>query len=106
MKRAREVRTETEAEDKLKKVCARKSMPQHGGFAFLWASVWVLREIEVRNMKIRDATWNDEVEKRVTIRLPQSKSDQQAIGVKRTLAFCGESRCSPTCPVNLARPKW
>lgn len=55
-------------------------------------------------MKIRDATWN-EVEKRVTIRPPQSKSDQQAIRVKRTLACCGESRCSPTCPVNLARPK-
>ena len=41
--------------------------------AFAWASTWMLREIELRKMKIRDVTFP-----------PTSKCDQEGRGIRRT----------------------
>eukprot|EP00435_Cladocopium_sp_Y103_P064597 s1794_g26.t1 len=101
VKRAREVRVETEAVDKLRKICKRKASPQHGGLMFLWACIWMLREIEVRNMKIGDVSWSEQ-QGWAAIRLRVSKGDQKAEGVRRTLACCGQSPCRDLCPVKLA----
>eukprot|EP00435_Cladocopium_sp_Y103_P070826 s648_g36.t1 len=75
VKRAREVRVESEAVDKLKKTCHKRACPQHGGLMFLWACIWMLREIEARNMKLKDV---------------------------RTLSCCGHTPCKDVCPVKLA----
>eukprot|EP00435_Cladocopium_sp_Y103_P052446 s1341_g16.t1 len=95
------VRVETEAVDKMKKVCRRKPAPQHGGLMFLWACIWMLRETEVRNMTIGGVSWNEQ-QKWAAIRLRVSKNDQEAEGVRRTLARCGRTPCWEACPVKLA----
>ena len=72
--------------------------------SWLVACFWVMREIEVANVRIKDV---DLEGSRVTITLPMSKTDQQAIGFKRTMHCCcsinafpdgdmkGSSVCAP-----------
>ena len=79
----------------------RKGSPANPGLMFLWASIWMLREIEVRNMKIRDVLRNDK-DRWTAIWLPTSKGDQQGSGIRRTLSCCGKARCEPHCPWKLA----
>jgi len=61
----------------------------------------MLRETEVRNMRIQDVLRNDR-EKWAAIWLPISKSDQQGAGVWRTLSCCGKTQCEVHCPWRLA----
>jgi hypothetical protein len=90
---------------------ARQGMPETPKLAFAWASIWMLREIELRKMKLQDITFPGE-ERWVTIWLPTSKCDQEGRGVRRTLRCCGKSPCAPLCPwalgwkaIELARAK-
>eukprot|EP00435_Cladocopium_sp_Y103_P013305 s3307_g3.t1 len=101
-KRAAEVRVDSEATKKRGKMVSKKGTPQHIGLCFLWAAIWMLREIEVRNMKVRDVLINEE-EKWAAIKIPISKCDQQGEGVRRTLRCCGSTPCQPVCPVSLAK---
>ena len=64
--------------------------PARAKRCWLVAVFWVLREIEVANIRIRDIDLED---KRVTISLPMSKTDQRALGFQRTLhCYCSISK--------------
>ena len=99
--RAVEVRVDSWAADKVTAKSRRKGSPANPGLMFLWASIWMLREIEVRNMKIRDVLRNDK-DRWTAIWLPTSKGDQQGSGIRRTLSCCGKARCETHCPWRLA----
>lgn len=95
--RAAEVRLALWGAEKLEARSARKGMPETPNLAFAWAAIWMLREIELRKMKISDITFPGP-ERWVTIWLPTSKMDQQGKGIRRTLRCCGKSPCSMLCP--------
>ena len=78
-----------------------RSWPSRPGLAFIWAAIWMLREIELRNMLTSHVTLNQKT-KSVTIWLPISKTDQSAGGVRRTLGCCRRRTCSFLCPWKLA----
>ena len=60
--------------------------PARAKRCWLVAVFWVLRHIEVANIRIRDIDLEGQ---RVTISLPMSKTDQQAIGFRRSLhCYC------------------
>ena len=99
--RALEVRVETQAVDKLEKRSVAKGSPKDPGLMFVWAAVWMLREIEVRNMKVKDVLRNDQ-DRWAAIWLPTSKNDQQGEGVRRTLGCGGRTPCERCCPWRLA----
>ena len=65
--------------------------------AFTWACVWMLREIELGNMRWKHVT-TMENSRTVKIVLPISKTDQTGIGIRRTLTCCGEKPCHRMCP--------
>lgn len=102
VKRAKEVRVGSEVVAKVKKVSLKRSCPQHGGLMFLWACLWMLREIEVRSMKVRDILWSDEG-KWAAIKLPISKNGQVGAGVRRTLKCRGRDNCIDVCPLKVAK---
>lgn len=54
LKRSLEVRVESWAADKLEGKCWKKGAPRDAGLMFMWAAVWMPREIGVRRMKIED----------------------------------------------------
>lgn len=65
---------------------------------FLLATVWMLREIEVSSLTTNSFLL-DHMGKKVTIDLLVSKSDQDAVGVKRTLqCVCASAKCEWDCP--------
>ena len=74
-----------------------KGQPMSGAKMFLWAAIWMLREIEVRNMKVKDIKLQGDLQV-VSIWLPVSKCDQSGAGVRRTLKCrcCGP--CMEVCP--------
>ena len=51
---------------------------------FVWAAVWMLRQIEMRNMKVGHVTLRSP-ERTITIWLPISKCDQQGLRVSHNL---------------------
>ena len=66
--------------------------------AYAWAFMWMLREIELREVRLGDVKLNRE-SKHVTLLIRKSKMDQTAKGVRRTLAcVCKESNCQVSCP--------
>lgn len=95
--RAAEVRVASWDSEALEARTVGKGLPETTRLAFAWASVWMLREIELRKMKLQDITFPGE-DRWVTIWLPTSKGDQEGRGVRRTLRCCGKSPCSPMCP--------
>ena len=100
-KRAAAVKVEECNLDKINAKMHRKGWPLFPVRAFLWAAIWMLREIELRNMKLQHVEL-DKAKKQVSIFLPLSKCDQEGLGVKRTLACCNESPCNQLCPCSLA----
>ena len=101
VKRAAEVRLH-ELEDKIMMTMGNKAgWPERPGLAFVWACLWMLREIELRNMMTSHVRIHDKL-KTVTIWLPISKCDQAGAGVKRTLGCCGKRKCSCMCPWRVA----
>ena len=83
---AAEVRVGMWCHEKLEARAVGKGLAEVPNLAFAWASLWMLKEIEVRKMKIQDITFPGE-EKWVTIWLPTSKCDQEGRGVRRTLRW-------------------
>ena len=102
VKRAAEVRIRELLKELMEVRSTKKGQPEWPVLAFTWAAIWMLREIELRNMKIKHVMMKDK-EKQVSIWLPISKCDQTGKGVRRTLACCGcKKGCLPTCPWRLA----
>ena len=102
VKRAAEVKI-VDLEDHLKKQrCQKKSWPEWPALSFLWGAVWMLREIELRKMKGHHVRLIED-QKQVSIWIPVSKCDQKGEGVRRTLACCGKSPCTVTCPWSLSK---
>ena len=73
--------------------------------SYAWAVIWMLREIEVSAMKWKDvsADWS---RKRISIFIPISKCDQQALGVRRTLQCCANRTCQRWRPWRLWLELW
>ena len=86
-------------------VCRGPKKTARPALAYAWAVVWMLREIEVSAMKWRDisADWD---KKRVSVYIPVSKCDQQALGVRRTLQCCNGKSCYRWCPWRLWTEMW
>ena len=70
--------------------------------SYLWAMTWMLREIELREIRWEHLTVK-EGDRLVTLRIHKSKTDQAGLGVRRTLTCCGREVCDPVCAWNLAR---
>jgi hypothetical protein len=98
--RAVEVRVETWAADKVLTKSVRKGSPKNVGLMFLWAAVWMLREIEARNMKIRDVLRHDK-EKWAAIWLPTSKGDQQGVGGQKNSELLRQEPVRHLLPMEL-----
>ena len=64
--------------------------------SYVWAVIWMLREIEVSAMRWKDVT-KCEAGKKITIFIPLSKGDQQGLGVRRTLQCCMGKTCFRWC---------
>ena len=79
----------------------KRSWPQRPGLAFVWAAIWMLREIELRNM-LTSHVRLDQEQKSVSTWLPISKTDQTAGGIRRTLGCCKQRSCTKLCPWKLA----
>ena len=100
--RAKEVRVCDIPEDVWETKVKAKGVPHRTTWAFAWVSVWMLRCIELAQLRVSDVTLNFE-EKLVTLFIKKSKMDQAAHGVKRTLKCCGAQVCGRMCPWLLAQ---
>eukprot|EP00435_Cladocopium_sp_Y103_P033500 s818_g8.t1 len=99
--RAAEVKVETFVSLPPPESGLRKGTPEMASAMFLWAAIWMLREIEVRNMKVNHVRLR-QAERAITICLPISKCDQLGLGIRRTLrCSCGQG-CKTWCPWRLA----
>ena len=75
--------------------------PRRVAWSYTWAVVWMLRSIELAAMRLGDVHMEFS-KKTVTLLIRKSKTDQRALGVKRTLVCCGLPTCLRLCPWNLA----
>jgi hypothetical protein len=75
--------------------------PRRVAWSYAWAVVWMLRSIELAAMRLGDVHMEFK-KKTVTLLIRKSKTDQKALGVKRTLVCCGLPKCIRLCPWNLA----
>ena len=101
-KRAAEVKVKDFLKTDLDCRSTKKGQPEWPKLAFMWATIWMLREIELRNMKASHIRMMEK-EKEVSIWLPLSKCDQTGRGIRRTLACCGsKDGCLVTCPWKIA----
>ena len=74
-----------------------RSLYARPALTFTWACVWMLREIELGNMRWKHVTVLED-SRTVKITLPTSKTDQTGIGIRRTLTCCRETTCHRMCP--------
>lgn len=79
-----------------------KGMPVRSAWAYAWAVLWMLRCVELVNLKASDVQLNF-TKKTVSVNIRKSKMDQKGLGVKRTLQCCRGERCRRMCPWNLVR---
>ena len=84
--RALEVRVKSLAVDKVQAESWKKGTP------LLLVGIDILREIEVRNLRVKDVMRCDR-QKWAAIRLATSKNDQEGSGVRRALSCCGKETC-------------
>ena len=69
--------------------------------AIVVGSWWMMREIELSNVKAAHVTFIDGHPLAAEILLPASKSDQAALGVRRThCCVCSAAAFRPDCPVH------
>lgn len=69
---------------------------------FIFAMIWLLREIELSNMTTSDVLL-DFINKKVTLTWRSSKTDQESKGVTRVLqCLCGPA-CSLSCPFRASK---
>ena len=76
-------------------------VPCRVAWSYAWAAVWMLRAIEAAAVRSKDVVLNHKT-KTVALTIRKSKTDQKAMGVRRTLRCCGEIPCRNLCPWNLA----
>ena len=76
-------------------------MPVRSACAYAWAVLWMLRCVELVNLRASDVQLNF-TKKTVLVNIRKLKMDQKGLGVKRTLQCCRGERCSRMCPWNLA----
>ena len=74
--------------------------PRHPGRACLIASWWLLREVEASNAQIGHLEF-DESRSLVSLRLPNSKTDPQALGTERSHACSCHRARAELCPYHL-----
>lgn len=75
--------------------------PRRVAWSYAWAVVWMLRSIELAAMRLGDVHVEFE-KKTVTALIRKSKTEQKALGVKRTLTCCGMTTCIRMCPWKIA----
>ena len=68
---------------------------------FIFATIWMMREIEIANMTTEDILL-DHLSKRVTITWRMSKQDHSNQGVRRTLQCTCHKKCMSECPFAVA----
>ena len=100
VKRAPEVAVDL-VTGKLQKPCRSLDVPL-AGLAYAWGVAWMLREVELSKVKWEHLRL-DEGKKWVRLFLPTSKTDQQGLGVSRTLRCCGEKPCWKGCAWHIAK---
>ena len=78
------------------------SLVKFGADLFLFAMIWMLREIELAAMNVSDV-FIDYINKRVTVTIRTSKMDAESKGVRRTLqCLCQENTCLKECPFTVS----
>ena len=102
VRRAPEVKALQVVNHKPKKVRHRGRLLLRPDLAYLWAMSWMLREIELREIRWEHIRLKEE-EKLVTLKIGKSKMDQSGAGVRRTLTCCRKESCDPICAWKLAQ---
>ena len=95
-KRAQEVKLEEIPANTWGTVSDEKSEPRRIAWVFAWAIIWMLRSIEVVNVKVGHLSL-DWKKKTLRLKVPKSKMDQVARGESRTLGCCGKCPCTRHC---------
>ena len=95
-KRAQEVKLGDIPSNTWAKISDEKLEPRRIAWVFAWAVIWMLRSVEVVNVKTKHVhiMWK---ERMIRLTIPKSKMDQAAKGQIRTLGCCGESQCRRDC---------
>lgn len=95
-KRAQEVKLEEIPANTWGTVSDVKCEPRRIAWVFAWAVIWMLRSIEVVNVKVGhvNVDWK---KKTLRLKVPKSKMDQVARGESRTLGCCGKCPCTRHC---------
>eukprot|EP00435_Cladocopium_sp_Y103_P039845 s3229_g10.t1 len=99
--RAKEVNPEGIPTSSWEARCLERGKPVRATWSYGWAVVWMLRCVELVHMKVSDLKLDFHT-KMVTVCIRKSKTDQAALGVKRTLKCCGAEVCTRLCPWGLA----
>ena len=89
--------TKDTTEKKSGKPVKTRVAPQLAKASFAVATLWMLREIELSELKREDFSF-DEMKKKVTLKLKKSKTDTEARGVCRVLQCTCTSACTWECP--------
>ena len=100
-KRAKELRTDKLTEQKFNTKASELDFPERPGWAYVWATCWMLRAVEAVQVERKHLTMNAD-EKSVKLFIPKSKMDQAEKGTFRTLGCCGESPCKIFCAWRIA----
>ena len=78
-----------------------KGLPVRSAWAYAWAVLWMLRCVELVNLRASDGQLNF-TKKTASVNIRKSKMDQKGLGVKRTLQCFRGERCSRMWLWNLA----
>ena len=71
--------------------------PARPGWVYAWAVIWMMRSIEVADIRTEHVT-ADQEKRTIKLLIPKSKMDQKGSGVQRTLKCCGKRTCEVSCP--------
>ena len=99
--RAKEVKLSEISENAWNKKCRGTVGHVRPSWSYAWATIWMLRAVELFQMKAQDVDINFE-RRTVAIRITVSKMDQEARGVTRTLGCCRKTACERECPFSMA----
>ena len=102
-KRAPEVPSDTRGTAREERGNNKKATIRFARELFEFGMCWMLREAELAILSTTHVRI-DHILKRVRLRIPVSKKDQEGEGVQRVLqCLCGEGRCKPECPYEVAQ---
>ncbi len=101
-KKAPEIQTERRERPLKPQWNKQGSLVKFGVDLFIFAMIWMLREIELAAMNVSDVLI-DYMSKKVTVTIRTSKMDAEAKGVRRTLqCLCQEGTCHRECPFDVS----